>query len=158
MKKVSIIVLILILVGAVVYYFSNTKEYTFTGEVDGVSFDAAYAYATYTANAMEIDAAQRSSKGIEMITINIHCSSTGSFTLNSESLESGGIAEYSFGKTKKSLTVFATNSSSTGRVTISALDLNAKKVSGTFEYRAVEIISGSRAVKVKGSFEDVPIK
>jgi general stress protein CsbA len=158
MKKVSIIVLILILVGAVVYYFSDTNEYTFIAEVDGVSFDAGYAYATYTGDAMKIAAGQRNSEGIEIISINLHCSSPGSFSLDSDDPDLGGSAGYCFGKTKKSITVFATKSSYPGRATISALDFNSKKVSGTFEYRAFEVTGAPRAVKVTGSFDDIPIK
>jgi len=159
MKKVSIIVLILILVGIVVYYFSDTKSYTFTADVDGVSFDAGAAYATYTAGWLDVNAAQRNSEGMKMISIHLYCSSTGSITLNSDDPELGGGASYAFGKTKDRLTIFGTSSSSTGRVTVSALDTNAEQVSGTFEYRAIQTFpAGSRVVKVTGSFEDIPIR
>ena len=89
----------------------------------------------------------------------VYCSWAGSFALNSDNQVYGNGAAYGFGKTKESLTSFATNSNYTGRVTISNLDLNAKKVSGTFEYRAIQIKpAGSRIVKVTGSFKDLPIR
>ena len=107
---------------------------------------------------MKIAAGQRNSEGIEIISINLHCSSPGSFSLDSDDPDLGGSAGYCFGKTKKSITVFATKSSYPGRATISALDFNSKKVSGTFEYRAFEVTGAPRAVKVTGSFDDIPIK
>jgi hypothetical protein len=159
MKKVSIVVLILVLVGIVVYYFSDTESHAFTADIDGVSFESGASYATYNDGWLNVVTAQRNSEGYKIIDIRLHCSSTGSTTLNSDDPERDGGASYAFGKTKDRLTMFATTSSATGRVTISVLDTKAEQVSGTFEFRAIQIVpAGSRVVKVTGSFQDVPIR
>jgi hypothetical protein len=158
-KKVAIIVLVLILVGIVVYYFSATESHAFTADIDGVSFESGASYSTYKDGWLEVVAAQRNSEGMKIISIRLHCSSTGSTTLNSDDPERDGGASYAYGKTKDRLTMFATTSSSTGRVTISALDTKDEQVSGTFEFRAIQVVpAGSRIVKVTGSFVDVPIR
>jgi hypothetical protein len=162
MKKVSVIVLILILVGIVVYYFSDTndtKSYTFTADIDGVSFDAATAHATYTDGWLDVKGAQRTHEGMKMIILHLHCSSTGSITLNSDNQEFGSGASYGVGKTEATIISFGTNSSHTGTVEISTLDLVGKKVSGSFDCRMEQWTrGGSGVIHVKGSFEDVPIK
>jgi hypothetical protein len=132
----------------------------FTAEVDGISFDASRAYAKYASGWLDISAVDGIPGEGEMkiIMFHLYCSWTGSFTLNSNSQEFGNGAAYSFGN-KKSSTIFTTNSSSIGKIKISALDLNAKKVSGTFEYRAIQYNPpGSRVVKVTGFFKDIPIR
>lgn len=158
MKRVFIIVLILIVVGIVAYYFLDTRSYKFTAEVDGVSFDATKISAEYTNNWLNINAVQTGT-GLTMIMFHLNTAGTGTITLNSDNQEFGSGAAYSSGKTLETATLFATNSSSTGTVEISTLDLVGKKVSGSFDYRAAQLTrGGSGVVHVKGSFEDVPIK
>lgn len=165
MKKavVIVIVLILVLVGIVAYYFSDILSATFTAEVDGVPLKPRAAYATFSDGWLNIMAADRISGEMRMIVLHLRCSSPGSITLNSDNPRDG-YATYSFGKSKDRLTIFSTTSINTGLVTITTLDTNAQRVSGTFEFNGAHVsithmpLNGNRIVKVTGSFADVPIK
>ena len=132
------------------------ESYTFTVEVDGVSFDATIVRAKYADNWLDIDAIQRG--GMRQINFHINTSGTGTIALNSDN-QFGSGAAYGFGRTAATRFTFATNSSHTGTVEISTLDLVGKKVSGSFDCRMEQWTrGGSGVIHVKGSFEDVPIK
>ncbi len=159
MKKALIFILILLLVAVVVLYFAEFFSGTFTAEVDGEPFKGEAAYATFADGWLDVNAAERSSGEMRMIMLRLRCSSPGSFALNSDDVMADGGASYTFGKSKDQLTIFSTTRIYTGLVTISVFDADRERVSGTFEFSAVQISqNGNRIVKGKGTFTDVPVK
>jgi hypothetical protein len=138
--------------------------YDFSAEVDGYSVDAWAATATYANDQLHILAGLKESIGKKpgMIYIYVIASKPGEYSLfDDQRYDGGNNAGYAFGD-KSNRVNFITNSQYTGKIKITELDVTNKKVSGTFEFTAVEISSGRYGTRVAritgGTFSDIPIK
>lgn len=163
MKPLTFFFLIIILVAGLIYFFYFWKPY-FSAEVDGFSVDAWGAAATYKNNQLHILAGLKESIGKKpgVIYIYVIASKLGEYSLYDDHRYNGGNnAGYSYGD-KQNRTSFITTSQHTGKIKITELDTTNKKVSGTFEFNAVEVSSrgyGTRIAQItEGAFNNIPIK
>ena len=158
MKAFSTIILVLIFIFALIYYFYGNETFTFTAEVEGIPVEAKDSGVINSGNRLRILIKLKDS--VQKI-IEIDCpSKPGVYSLNSyNGNENRGI--YTIGNTQDR-DIFVTNNQYTGRAEITTLDVSQNKVSGTFEYVAVQVFRdhfGPRVVHIaKGAFEDIPIR
>jgi hypothetical protein len=158
MKTLSTIILVIIFILAIIYFFYGNETFTFTAEVEGILVEAKDAGVINSGDRLRI--LIKLKDPIQKI-IEIDCPSRpGVYSLDSYKVNEnrGG---YSIGITQDR-DMFVTNSHYTGRAEITKLDVSLKKVSGTFEYAAVQVFRdhfGTRVVHItKGAFEDIPIR
>jgi len=152
MKTFSTIVLVVIFI-LVLIYFIFGNSYSFTADIDGSAFKADRGGASYRSGRLVISVGNAGPDSTQVM-LYVNATKVGTYLFNDDNLQTGNIALYSIGNGK---IIFTSTSSFTGSVTI--LDLDKKKVSGTFVFRAVQVQPyGSRVVNVtNGAFEDVPI-
>jgi hypothetical protein len=158
MKTFSTIVLVIIFILALIYYFYGSEAFTFTAEVEGIPVEAKDAGVINSGDRLKILIELKDP--IQKI-IELDCpSKPGVYSLDSykENENRGG---YSIGNTQDR-DLFVTNSQCTGRIEITTIDVSLKKVSGTFEYAAVQVFQdhfGTRVVHIaKGAFKDIQIR
>jgi hypothetical protein len=156
MKTFSTIVILII---GLIYFICDGNSYTFAAEVDGIPVEGYKSFADYSNGLLSIYTLLKdpAKKGIIIF---VNASKPGVYLLNSEDVR-GNHGQYHFGD-RDNLTNFLTTSQYTGKCEITTLDLSNKKVSGTFEFVAVQLTSsgyGTRVVNIaKGTFEKIQIK
>jgi hypothetical protein len=155
MKKYSIIVLVVIIINVLLFFILG-RTFTFTADIDGNAFNADRSIAVYTSGRFQIMGTQTTPDTASVIIV-FNATKVGTYLLNGDNIETGNSAYYYFrGKSNG----FVTDSSNIGNVTITKLDLEEKKVSGTFIFRAIQFVTtGSKVINVtNGVFKDIPIK
>ena len=167
MKKYFIIILILILIVGLIYFFYDSGSYTFTAEVDGTPLEGLSSFAEYSGGMLSIFTILNDS-GQKGIIIFVKASETGNYLLSSGTGSIDGqenYGQYHYGDEGNRI-IFLSNGQYAGKCKIATLDLSNKKVSGTFEFEAIESICaptgyayGTRVVHItNGKFKNVPIK
>ncbi len=133
-----------------------------SAKVDGDRLDALAAGAEYHKGRLHILGGLGPSMDA-MIYIYVKASGPGVYPLNSEEYAAGNYGGYTLNE-KKSSSNFLSNRESVGAVEITKFDTLSRRVSGNFEFDAVQIIPeemkfGTRVVHVTaGRFRDVPIR
>ena len=167
MKKFFIIIFVLILIAGLIYFFYDNGSYTFTAEVDGTPLEGLSSFAEYSGGMLSIFTILNDS-GQKGIIIFVKASETGNYLLNSETGSvdgQGNYGQYHYGDEGNRI-IFLSNGQYAGKCKITTLDLSNKKVSGTFEFEAIESIHtptgyaySTRVVRItNGKFKNVPIK
>jgi hypothetical protein len=155
MKKFFTIVLVIIVILALAYYFYISNSGIVTAEIDGHAFKTNKCGYLYSPGKLYIIAEQDAPEKITIWT-NLNVTEVGTYSLNADNARifGGNSAALFIGET-----MFAFNTSLTGSFTITKLDLEEKKVSGTFAFRAIQFQPPeSKIVNItNGKFEDIPI-
>jgi hypothetical protein len=167
LKKFSLIVLLLLLVSGLIYLFYGSNSYSFTAEVDGMPVKGLSSFADYSGGRLSIFT-MLEDPGKRGIIIFVNASEPGKYLLDSETGPAdgkGNYGQYHFGE-KNNLIIFLSKGKPAGKCKITTLDLSNKKVSGKFEFEAVEFVHAptgyafsTKVVRItNGVFENVPIK
>jgi hypothetical protein len=154
MKMFSTIVIVLFVILAIIYVVYLYISPTFTADIDGQVFEGDRGgAASYTSGKVQIGAQYIDPDTTHLIIL-LNATKVGTYLLNDDNAETGNFGAYYIGNK-----VFASTSRFTGSVTITRLDLEKKKISGTFEFRAVQVVPpGSKVINItNGVFKDVPI-
>ncbi len=153
LQPISVLIGVMFIVGC------GEDGVRFEAAVDGIALNAASARAKYSASRLSIDCVQFE-PDTAIIVIDINANGPGTYLCDADDPRTGNAAAYYPPSHKGDSidTVLATNSRSTGTVTITKFDLETGRVSGSFEFQGSQVVPpGSKVVNVKGSFEDVPI-
>lgn len=166
MKKYLIGIAVLIIAGGLFYLFYDDGSYNFTAEVDGISVKGISSFAQYSGGKLSIYTIldDDEKKGIIIF---VHASETGNYFLGTETESSDrkeNYGQYHYGDEGNRIH-FLSKGQYTGKCKISKLDLSDKKVSGNFEFDAIESFYAptgraysSRVIHVtRGKFENVRI-
>jgi hypothetical protein len=139
------------------YGCSLTKD-NFTGTIDGDPFNVIQCDAKYRSGDLSITAILDEPEKATLM-IHIFIDRPGNYVCNDNN-PTGNVVSYAVvkGKGRSVAVQHLTNGSSIGIVNITLLDLDNQKVSGDFEFEAVEWPGGSEIKKGKGKFENVDIK
>jgi hypothetical protein len=154
MKTVSTVALILLSIVAIIYFIYDYNSFTFKADIDDVAFKGDRGGAHYESHVLQIAAVHDAPETLKVVIV-LNASKVGTYLLNDDPPRTGNVAMYGIGGT-----VFASTNGFTGSTTITKLDLEEKKLSGTFAFRAVQVSpQGSKVVNVtNGVFEDIPIR
>jgi hypothetical protein len=157
MKKYFIIGFVVIIMIVLFFLILGHRFTSFTADIDGVTFNADRSIAVYTSGRFQIMGTQTTVPDTVSVIIVFNATKVGTYMLNDDNIETGNGAYYHFrGKPKG----FITDSNNIGNVTLTKLDLEEMKVSGTFIFRAIQFdTTGSKIINVtNGVFKDVLIK
>lgn len=169
MKMYSHIYLTGICIFALTFVGCTSKRGSFTFEVNGVAADVSPDFeAEYDGDKLTISAS-RAFPNLSHLSIFIFTNGPGTYTVaehtfiynNHEHSKGGNEAWYNVTGdqyTGANSILYSTNKDNTGTVIITSFDKEDKKVSGTFEFKAIQKKGGSGVMNLKGSFEDVPYK
>jgi hypothetical protein len=154
MKTFFIIIFIVLILAAFAYLYNTIGGTNFKADIDGKAFRPNKMNAAYSSGRLHIFAVYIY-KDTTLMTIDLNASKEGTYALNEDNMETGNVGAYLTREVS-----FSTNSRYTGSVTITELDLDNKKVSGTFEFNAVQIYPpGSKVIKfTDGELKNFPIK
>jgi hypothetical protein len=167
MKMYSQICLTVICIFALTFVGCTSKQASFTGEVNGVAFevDPEFTHAKYNGSVLTIGATQMKPY-LAGITFFINTNGPGTYLCNEETFaynnHAHNLAWYNVigdphNRGNNSI-LYSTNRNNTGTVIITSFDEENKKVSGTFEFRAIRKEGGSDVVNLKGAFDNVTIE
>jgi len=153
MKTFYTIALIILCIGALIYFVYTSTVPAFTADIDGIVFKADGWGASYSAGRLKING-RHAAPDTTYVMIDLNAAKVGTYLLNDDDPATGNVAAYFIGKT-----VFATTRRFTGSVAITELDLEGKKVSGTFAFQGVQVVpQGPTVVNVTdGEFKRIPI-
>ena len=153
MKKYFIIALVVIIILALIivihdYFFTPT----FTANIDGNSFKGNRGIVICKSGKLVISVGASDTAYFRIF---MNATKVGTYLINDGNTETDGFAEYCIGEN-----IFTSTSKFAGSVTITKLDLEKKKVSGTFVFRVMQVKPpGSKVINItNGVFEDIPIK
>jgi hypothetical protein len=143
-------------IALVVFSGCGKKLYTFEAEADGVPLKIYYgANANYTGGRLSINAVQFKPDTV-IIAIDLNVKGPGTYICDSDDPKTGNVGAY-FPKYHEAA-VFATTSRSPGTVKITEFDLEAEKISGSFQFNALQVQPpGTKVIDVRGTFEDLPV-
>jgi len=154
MKKYLFVVLSVIIVVLIFIVFVR-GSFVFKANIAGTVFNADRCVAFCTSNQFQILATQSTPDGASVM-IYFNATKVGTYMFNGNNLKARnvGLLYVSGGKYLKD------DSSFTGNVTVTKLDFEKKKVSGTFLFQAVRFLTTeSKVINVAdGTFEDIPFK
>jgi hypothetical protein len=154
MKKYLIVVLSVIIIVLIFFTFVH-RSFVFKANIAGAVFNADRCVAICTSNQFQILATQ-STPDAASVMIYFNATKVGTYMLNSDNLKARNVGLFYTrgGKFLKD------DSSFTGNVTVTKLDFEKKKVSGTFLFQAVRFLTAeSKVINVAdGTFEDIPFK
>ena len=153
MKTFLTIVLVIIFIWVLAYFIFDHRSFTFTANIDGNAFNANRGKVVYTSGRLKISAFHAAAD-TPLVVIDLNAVKTGTYLLNDDDPAAGNVAAYFIHKT-----VFATNSKTTGSVTITKFDLEEKKFSGIFAFQCIQVVPvGPKIINVtNGVFEDMPL-
>jgi hypothetical protein len=143
---------------AIVLIGCASRPDNFTCTVNGVAFKVEQSSAKYKGGMLSISAILSEPKKAD-ISINILADRPGTYICD-ENPPARNVARYRIveGPVNSIVALYYTNSNYTGKIIITTFDLENMKVSGTFEFEAVQQQESPDFVNVKGTFVNVEVR
>lgn len=157
-KKYLFSTLTLISVFTIIFIGCASAPDNFTCTVNGIAFKVDQSYAKYREGVLTICAVFSEPENAD-IAIQISADRPNTYICD-QNQAIGNIARYRILKGPANLNIvhYRTSSSCIGKIVITTLDVENMKVSGTYEFEAVQESDNSETVDAKGTFENLPVR